>query len=547
MTGGLLNIQSYGKQNIAFHSNPQTTFFTSVYKTHTNFGKQTFRIDYAGSKELSMNNNTTYTFKYPKNGDLISNNSLVIKLPNIWSPVAMFQHPTNNSTCYIPYEFKWIEDIGFNIIEDISVTCGGQLLHKCSGEFMLAMIKRDFNATQHSLINAMSGNTSDLNNPSFNRGGNYPNAVYTEDEPAAPSIIARDLTIPINLWYTLNKQQAFPLVALKYNDLQISITLRPVREWYTIRDVLAYRIDGDTTIRKAPNINMQEEQFHIFLQEPFHTSFATFNENYLNTTNVNSRIDFRTAWNSDINIIADYIFLTNDERRVLSETALTYIIKTPIEHTFHNVSSTTKLKIMTTSMISSWIFFLRRSDVKIRNEWSNYSNWEYNNIPPVNNSQALYNDYANLNAIPQSGPYVETNKKEILNALSIMFDGEYRERLFSADFYKYHQKYLTSSGGNADMYYYNFCNDTSPFNLQPSGEINIGYFKNIEMEVIVTQPPIDPVGVTQTVTCDEDTGEIISVQSTNSIYEYTYDFILFEERYNMLLFSGGSCGLNYAR
>jgi hypothetical protein len=32
-------------------------------------------------------------------------------------------------------------------------------------------------------------------------------------------------------------------------------------------------------------------------------------------------------------------------------------------------------------MVSSWMWFLQRNDVNMRNEWSNYTNWAYNNLP----------------------------------------------------------------------------------------------------------------------------------------------------------------------
>ena len=37
MTGGLLQIVSYGVQDTYLTGNPQMTFFKSVYKRHTNF------------------------------------------------------------------------------------------------------------------------------------------------------------------------------------------------------------------------------------------------------------------------------------------------------------------------------------------------------------------------------------------------------------------------------------------------------------------------------------------------------------------------------
>jgi hypothetical protein len=40
MTGGLLQLAAYGAQDIYLTGNPQITFFTAVYRRHTNFAIQ---------------------------------------------------------------------------------------------------------------------------------------------------------------------------------------------------------------------------------------------------------------------------------------------------------------------------------------------------------------------------------------------------------------------------------------------------------------------------------------------------------------------------
>ena len=47
--------------------------------------------------------------------------------------------------------------------------------------------------------------------------------------------------------------------------------------------------------------------------------------------------------------------------------------------------------------------------------------------------------------------------------------------------------------------------------------------------------------------CDSD-GNVIGVNKQNwRLFEYNYNMTLFEERYNVLSFVGGNCGLLYAR
>lgn len=80
MGGGLLQVITYGTQDLSLTGNPQITFFHTVYRRYTNFGKK--------MTELSFNNlpefDTTSYVNIPKNnGDLFSKLILKIKLPKI--------------------------------------------------------------------------------------------------------------------------------------------------------------------------------------------------------------------------------------------------------------------------------------------------------------------------------------------------------------------------------------------------------------------------------------------------------------------------------
>ena len=102
MGGGLLNIISYGNQNIILNGNPSKTFFKTVYAKYTNFGLQKFRIDFEGQRDLKLNEDTHLTFKLPRHGELLMDAFLVLNLPDIWSPMVP---PSNNRDCWKPYEF----------------------------------------------------------------------------------------------------------------------------------------------------------------------------------------------------------------------------------------------------------------------------------------------------------------------------------------------------------------------------------------------------------------------------------------------------------
>ena len=39
------------------------------------------------------------------------------------------------------------------------------------------------------------------------------------------------------------------------------------------------------------------------------------------------------------------------------------------------------IDIETRGMVSSWMWFIQRSDIALRNQWSNYTNWPYDFLP----------------------------------------------------------------------------------------------------------------------------------------------------------------------
>ena len=73
-------------------------------------------------------------------------------------------------------------------------------------------------------------------------------------------------------------------------------------------------------------------------------------------------------------------------------------------------------------------------------------------------------------------------------------------------------------------------------------------FKNVEFEFTTFLPPIDEDGNNLEVTCDDD-GIPTSVTEKPgwTLYSYNYNLTMFEERYNIMSFIGGNCGMMYAR
>jgi len=555
MPGGLLNIVAYGNQNVYLNGNPSKTFFKTTYKKYTNFGLQKFRIDFDGLRNLRMTESSKFTFRMKRYAELLMDTYLVVNLPTIWSPIYP---PQDCSSNWAPYEFKWIDNLGTQMIEEIEISVGGQTLNRYSGAYLLAMMQRDFTTEKMALYDKMTGNVPELNDPGnvLPRVNAYPNAYYTSDVAGPePSIHGRKLYIPINFWFTLAAKMAFPLVSLQYNELEINVTIRPVQELVVIRDVTD---SANNYPYIQPNFNDSLQQFYRFLQPPPDISL-----------NTQSYDDKRTNWNADIHLMSTYGFLTEEESKVFASREQKYLIKSVYDWKFFNITGSQRVKLENTmGMVSSWMWTFQRNDINLRNEWSNYTNWPYNYLPnEVGIADASGNWKLDCNSITQggigpgynpssgehtgyftTGKYSVENKKDILLQLGILLDGKYRENVLDAGVYNYVEKYVRTSGNAPDgLYHYSFAINNDPFDFQPSGAMNMSKFKEIQLEFTTHSPPLDEEAKFYTI-CDPSGGTIIGVNKPSwRIYDYNYDLTVFEERYNVLTFIGGNCGLMYAR
>jgi hypothetical protein len=364
--------------------------------------------------------------------------------------------------------------------------------------------------------------------------------------------MANTLYIPLNTWFNLKTQMAFPLVSLQYNELQISITFKPINQLFRIRDIM------DTVNNfpyVAPNFNQFYMQMYRFLQTPPDESLSA-----------TSYIDTRSVWNADINLNCTYCFLSNDESRLFAKNEQKYLFKQVYETPFYNITGQNRIQLNSLGLVASWMFYFQRSDANLRNEWSNYTNWPYNYMPSDVYPAPAQGDYTNpdtsqmyttlgpglnsngtLTGYMITGVYNPQNIKEILVALGILLDGQYRENILPYGVYEYVEKYVRTKGYAPNgLYCYNFCLDTSPFNLQPSGAINMNRFTNVEFEITTISPPLDPLAQVLTI-CDPNTGDIVGINKpTWRIYNYNFNLYVMEERINMITFVGGNAGLMYA-
>ena len=606
MGGGLLNLISENKTNSIIHGNPSKTFFKNKYVKHTNFGMQKFRLDYQQTKILSLTHDTDFVFNISRYADLLMDTYFVIKLPDIWSPIVKIHDLSYNIW---PYEFKWIENIGCQILKKVSYKCSGKTIYEFTGDYLHSMVERDFSSEKKKLFDEMTGNTKELNDPANYGGRNniYPNAVYLNNMDIEPSIRGRLIYVPLNIWSTLSSYMAFPLISLQYEILTIEVTCRPIQELFVVRYIPnpyynnedKIRVANFKTIIENNNIHLAENSkidkigsyvmpnqlenqysFNRFLYPPPNIS-EDLDGNIL-FDDISNNYPEETTWDSNIHLISTYVFLSEEERLYFSQNTQEYLITEVYEKRYFNVTGNNLIDLESNGLVKSWMWFFQRSDVFLRNQWNNYSNWETNELPhkgipyhyiknihgsidgsynfPSNIQNILSKKISNsgspafefnINSLDHNIDeyYLISGNKRIENEKNIMIDwglilsDKYRETVMDYGVYDYIEKYnKTNSFAKNGIYCYNFCLDTNPLNTSPSGAINLSNFNKVQFEINTIKPPFkDSIKIHEIY---DNCGNLIGIKKPVwELYKYNYNLHIMEERYNILSFNSGMANL----
>ncbi len=519
-----MNLISSGDENVILNSNPKKTYYKATYAKHTNFGLQKFRIDFEKERQLSFISETEVDFKIPRHGDLLYDTFICLTMPNIYSTLYW------NGVNYNEFQFKWVKNLGINMIKEIQITSNGTTLAKYSGEYLHCLSHRDLNSSKRDVFNNMIGHTPEMYDPASGPGlnGVYPNSYWLANNTnPEPSIRQRKLYIPLSSWFSENSKLALPLVGLQYAEIKIKITFRPVKELYTI-----IHVEHADKPRISPNPNNALHQIRRFIRKPLQSDVGQ-----------NPAITSSDFWTTDIHLVSTYVFLDKKERENIAKNGQSFLIKQVFEHEFLKETGSKKIEVPASNCITNYMFRFRRSDVKNRNEWLNYTNWEFENIRP----QALIangsggNNYG-FSITGGTGNY-PINLKNILIDFAVLINGEYRENIFDHGVFLYCDKYSRTKGTFKDgLYHYSFALNTDFNEYQPSGSMNLTKYGKITFEYNTIETPVNP-NSNNTFICGV-TGEIIGIRkNAQDLNLYNFDFKVFEEKYNVITIQNGNCGL----
>lgn len=200
MGGGLLQLVAYGAQDAYITGNPQITFWKGLFKRHTNFAMEPFRINFSGQVQWG----TKQTALIGRHADLLYSTYVEVTLPKLTAKGE---------------EYYWNNEqtsLGYNLIKYVELDIGGQVVDRLYSEFMFLWgnLTQDFNGS-FKLAGLLSG-------PCKNQGGStliHGTECGADGRQQKPNVIY----IPLPFFFTRNPGAALPLIALQYHEVKINV------------------------------------------------------------------------------------------------------------------------------------------------------------------------------------------------------------------------------------------------------------------------------------------------------------------------------------
>ena len=446
MPGGLIQLTTYGAQDLYLTGKPEISFFKSVYRRYTNYSTEMIEVaPTVENKNLQMSEDITFTFDIPRDGDLVKDVFFTFTLP------AIYSNHTNTSG----RNFRWIERIGEMIIKSVTLHIGGYQVDKLYGEWLHIWSELTLSGSQKDGYNKMIGNIVEIYDPeSIPDISSYPTSTST-----VPSIRSKKIFVPLKFFFNESYSTALPLIALQnIEKIRMEFNLRPFEELYTI-------VDTDTN-RKRP---LSSEANHNIGYYTSHDSSTSVNNYDINP-----------------NLEIEYIFLDRDERKRFALVEHQYLIHqnqyreetvTPLNS---DLEYTFDLDI--TNPVTQLIWAVRRDDHEAANIWHNYTNWPTIKDPLRSYSGVDGNPYGNhLLSGQDTSSYLEQN----LVTETTLRLGDAMDRFSTKSWEMFNlvnnYQHCTRIPGDG-IYVYSFeLSNNNP--KQPSGSINFSRFDKIQLRV----------------------------------------------------------------
>lgn len=491
MPGGTLQIASYHVDGPDFTTiNPNITYFKSVHKRYTNFSIENILVNFNKYDDFNFNEKMSFNCNLDNIGHLLNNVYLYIEIPTFFQNELL--------------KIKWIDDIGINMIDEITLSIGGEIIQSFSNDWINVYYKRYLPYEKYLSLKRM---------------------INMEPSPDPIKYLNTFNKLYIYLPFYFSKQNGLnvPLMNLKYQNIMINITLKPISNWITI-------IEQN---KNSPYYRKRIKPYGEYI------------------TQIKNVIDKSRGESFHFSLETHVIFLEKDELNNITYSQHDYLIENISEIIINDVSELdTFVKLNQRLPLKEFWLIAMRNDIYSRNTWGQYSNFENNYEGdlslPRNSLESIYTPkqflYQYWDDIKDNTNSIIS--KNIIKSVKIIIDKNDRTIDLSTNYLLYVTPYQHKLNYNVEdqIYYYSFSLD--PLLYQPSGFFNLDRSSDFIIKISLNNvPPKKPLNtfLLQTINKPPNKDEYQPYSNESFAWKYTFKLILIN--YNILRINSGMADL----
>jgi hypothetical protein len=426
-----MSLLAVGAQDQYIHVGPEMSYFKQVIRKCTNFSMESVRQSFL-TKPVLDQSRSTFSCRISRIGDLLQQIYLSFELPNIYSDEQV--------------RFRWIKNVANYMIYSYSIRVDTQLIDQRWGEWLDVWNELTMNQEKKYAYDRMTGNEEAYANPRSYKPlavirnnrityFTYPKATSTE----YPSIRKRRFFVPLDFWFTKNPSLALPLIALQYQNIEVTVELRGIEELYQVYDerLGMYMSPGE------------------FRNKPYHSGIDVGISRFLSFEGLNnpSRIDINAY------LECNFIFLDEPERRVVASANTDMLVERVYRTEKEGIYAQNTVDLVIANPVKEVIWLMRRTDANKYNEWANFT-----------------------------AKHPENQYFPILSTARMLWNGLERFEEKPAAYFQLLQPYQHHTSAPRDgIYVYSFA--VYPEKVQPSGSFNASMIQKIQLYLTTEQYP----------------------------------------------------------
>lgn len=230
MSGGLLQLVSYGSADIHLTGAPQITFWRQIFRRYTNFAVEPVLNVFHGTPDFGRRASVTLS----RTADLVNRAYVEVVLPALPPVYDQFWKAYNEdltaaelfppSPATDSHHMDWVNDVGLALIKSVELEIGGTRYDRHTSEWMHIWSSLSLSSDKREGFDRMIGH---VDRTDRNRGL----STHTSHQ----------LYIPLAFFFT-HYGLSLPLVAIAYHDIKLNFEFRSIKELLVLPNWLKARI-----------------------------------------------------------------------------------------------------------------------------------------------------------------------------------------------------------------------------------------------------------------------------------------------------------------